>query len=70
MGRLKMTVSERFVENNGTVGMWASVVLKDGLQFDGVIQDERPYGLYLLIGGDPDRLNLFPWDKVTRVIYK
>ena len=58
------------MENNGTVGMWASVVLKDGLQFEGVIQDERSYGLYLLIGGDTDRLNLFPWDKVTRVIYK
>ena len=65
-----MSLSEMFMENNGTVGMWASVVLKDGLQFEGVIQDERSYGLYLLIGGDTDRLNLFPWDKVTRVIYK
>jgi hypothetical protein len=70
MERLKMSLSEMFMENNGTVGMWASVVLKDGLQFEGVIQDERSYGLYLLIGGDTDRLNLFPWDKVTRVIYK
>lgn len=65
-----MSLSEMFMKSNGTVGMWASVVLKDGLQFEGVIQDERSYGLYLLIGGDTDRLNLFPWDKVNRVIYK
>lgn len=69
-GRLKMTLSEMFMENNGTTGMWASVVLKDGLQFDGIVQDERPYGIYILIGGDRNRLNLFPWDKVNRVVYK
>lgn len=64
-----MSLAEMFLENNGAAGMWASVVLKDGLQFNGIVLDERPHGLYLLIDGDRDRLNLFPWDKITRVVY-
>jgi hypothetical protein len=69
MERRKMSLAEMFMENNGTSGMWATIVLKDGLQFEGTVVDERPHGVYLLIGGDSNRLNLFPWDKVSRVVY-
>tara|TARA_B110000503_G_scaffold27994_1_gene44766 strand:- start:144 stop:347 length:204 start_codon:yes stop_codon:yes gene_type:complete len=65
-----MNLSDRFNSNNGTYGMWASVVCKDGTVFEGVIQDERSYGIYILIGGDPDRLSMFTWTNVDRVIYR
>jgi hypothetical protein len=65
-----MTLSDKFKDNNGTATMWASVVCKDGTVFEGVVEDERPYGIYLQIGGDPQRLNLFTWTNVDRVIYK
>ena len=69
MERKKMSLAEMFMQNDGAAGMWASVVIKDGLQFYGVVLDERPQGLFLLIDGDKDRLNHFPWDKITRVVY-
>lgn len=65
-----MTLSEMFYSNDGTSGMWASVVCKDGTVFQGLTQDERSYGIYILIGGDPDRLSMFTWTNVDRVIYR
>lgn len=56
--------------NDGTRGMWAVVSLKDGMVFEGTIEDERPYGVYLHIGGDDNRLSLFPWHRVDRIVYK
>lgn len=56
--------------NDGAQGMWATVMLKDGLIYEGTIEDERPYGVYLHIGGDEDRLSLFPWHVVTKIVYK
>jgi hypothetical protein len=53
-----------------TIRMWASVVCKDGSIFEGLVDDEESYGIYLLIGGDPDRLNMFPWGNITRIVYK
>ena len=53
-----------------TNGMWANVVLEDNLTFEGLVVNEMVYGIYLAIGGDSTRLSLFPWDRVTRVIYK
>jgi hypothetical protein len=55
---------------SGTAGMWATVVLEDGLVFEGVVQNELSQGVYLAIGGDPSRLSMFPWGRVTRVSYK
>lgn len=65
-----MNLSERFRMNNGsTEGFRASVVLNDGTIFEGVIESEVSYGLYLLIGGDSNRLSMFPWSMITRVVY-
>jgi hypothetical protein len=57
-------------QGSGTSGMWATIVLEDGLVFEGVIQNELTHGVYLAIGGDQGRLTLFPWGRVTRVSYK
>lgn len=65
-----MNLSERFrVNNNSTRGFRASVVLNDGTIFEGIIESEVSYGVYLLIGGDPSRLSMFPWSMITRVVY-
>jgi|TARA_B110000285_G_scaffold225610_1_gene284113 hypothetical protein len=65
-----MTLSEMFNSNDGASGMWASVVCKDGNIFEGIIENERPYGVYLLLGGDTDRLSMFTWTNVDRVVYR
>lgn len=49
---------------------WASVSTSDGLIFEGTVEAEMPYGIYIYIGGDSNRLNLFPWNVVSRVTYK
>lgn len=49
---------------------WASVSLEDGMIFEGTIESEMPYGVYLHIGGDEYRLSLFPWHAVSRIVYK
>lgn len=51
-------------------GRWASVSLEDGMIFEGTVAKEAPYGLYLRIGGQETRLSLFPWQRITRVVYK
>lgn len=58
------------MNNGNTSGMRASVVLSDGTIFEGIIAGEVPHGLYLLIGGDPNRMSLFPWGGINRVVYK
>lgn len=67
-GRKKMTAAEKYNEYGGPHGMWAMVVLKDGLSFEGTILDDKLSGIYLLIGGDEDRLNIFPWHSISRVV--
>lgn len=49
---------------------WVSVSLADGMIFEGTVEAEMPYGLYLHIGGQEERLSLFPWHQITRVVYK
>lgn len=53
-----------------TTNMWATVSTKDNLIYEGVVYDEVSYGIYLYIGGDPERISLFPWGSVNRVTYK
>lgn len=57
-------------QSSGTAGMWAVIILEDGLVFEGVVKNELSQGIYLAIGGDPSRLTLFPWGRVARVSYK
>lgn len=49
---------------------WVSVTLLDGMIYEGTVEEEMPYGLYIHIGGNQDRLSLFPWHTVSRVVYK
>lgn len=49
---------------------WASVLMVDGMVFEGIVEMEAPYGIYLVIGGTPGRLSMFPWHAVARVVYK
>ena len=51
-------------------GKWVSLSIEDGMIFEGTIEAEAPYGIYIHIGGDESRLSLFPWHKVARVVYK
>lgn len=54
----------------GMITSWAVVNMVDGLIFEGIIKAETSYGVYLMIGGNEDRVSLFPWHVVSRVIYK
>lgn len=58
------------INRDSTRGLWATVVCTDETMFHGVVEDEKPYGVYILIDGDPDRLNFFPWTSVRRVVIK
>lgn len=53
-----------------TLGMWATIATKDSLNYDGIVSDEAPQGIYLYVGGDINRLVMFPWSNINRVIYK
>jgi hypothetical protein len=46
-----------------------SVVLVDGNIFTGTLGHTASYGVYMHIGGDPERLNLFPWSQVNRITF-
>lgn len=58
------------MENNTYRYWWVSVSISDGMIFEGTVESEVPYGIYIHIGGDQSRLSLFPWHMVTRVVYK
>jgi len=49
---------------------WVSVSLVDGMIYEGTIEAEVAYGLYLYVGGQESRLTLFPWHTISRVIFK
>jgi hypothetical protein len=52
------------------VGMWGTIATKDSLNYDGIVAKEESQGIYLFIGGDANRLVMFPWSNINRVIYK
>jgi len=49
---------------------WATVTLIDGMIYEGTIEYEAAYGLYFHIGGNEDRLCMWPWQNIVRVTYK
>ena len=53
-----------------TVGMWATVATKDSLNYEGTVKEELSHGIYIHVGGDTNRLVMFPWSIINRVIYK
>lgn len=53
-----------------TSNRWVSLMLLDGLVYEGTVDGEASHGIYIHIGGSEDRLSLFPWHTVARVVYK
>lgn len=53
-----------------TKNMWITLSLIDGMVFEGTIKKETSYGIYMHIGGSEERLSLFPWHVVSRVVYR
>ena len=56
--------------HNGSSGMYVSLVCKDESIYEGVILSETASGVWLSIGGNPDRVVLFPWTSVNRAVAK
>lgn len=70
MSRRIMSVVRNFRDRDGSTNLWAQVILKDSNIFQGTVVKEQSHGIYLSIGGSEDRLSLFPWRTVDRVIYQ
>lgn len=64
-----MTLAAALTEYSST-HMYASLVCNDEAIYDGIIVKETNNGLWLSIGGNPDRVILFPWTSVNRVVLK
>lgn len=66
-----MSAIELYLMNSEkTNGLWASVILKDTMVYEGIVISEQPFGIYLLVGGDSNRFNLFTWTTIARVVYR
>ena len=50
-------------------GALVSVVIIDGTIYLGQVARAASHGLYLYIGSDKNRLNLFPWSQIGRVVF-
>jgi hypothetical protein len=56
--------------NTGSSGMYVSLVCNDESIYEGIILSETASGVWLSIGGNSDRVILFPWASVNRVVAK
>ena len=63
---MSVTKEKQMVNNS----KWVSLSLIDGVVYEGTVEEEMPYGIYIHIGGDSSRLSMFPWHVVSRVVYK
>lgn len=64
-----MSLAQDLVEL-GSPGMFASVVCTDEAIYNGEIVSESVNGLWISVGGDPDRVILLPWASINRVVLK
>ena len=64
-----MSLAEHFTEHS-SVGMYASVVCADESIYEGTIIREASNGLWFSVGGNLDRVILFPWTSINRVVLK
>jgi hypothetical protein len=64
-----MTLAEHFTEHS-SIGMYASVVCADESIYEGTIIKEVSNGLWFSVGNNPDRVIMFPWTSVNRVVLK
>ncbi len=65
-----MSSAQTYLINDSPRGMWAVITMKDGLAYEGVVVDDKDYGVCIAIGGDEDRLNIFPWVSIIRMSLK
>ncbi len=56
--------------DGGSTGMYVSLVCNDESIYEGVILSEAASGAWLSVGGNPDRVILFPWASVNRIVVK
>jgi hypothetical protein len=64
-----MSLAQHFADYS-SVGMYASVVCTDESIYDGTILKEAKSGLWFSVGGNPDRVIMFPWTSINRVVLK
>ena len=64
-----MTLSAALSEHS-SINMYASLVCNDESIYEGLIVKETNNGMWLSIGGNPDRVILFPWTSINRVVLK
>lgn len=66
---IRMSLAENLVEH-GSSGIYVSLVCNDESIYEGVILSETASGVWLSVGGNPDRVILFPWTSVNRAVAK
>jgi hypothetical protein len=64
-----MTLAKNLVEHTSE-NMYASVVCNDEGIYEGTIVKESNSGLWFSVGNNPDRVILFPWTSINRVVLK
>lgn len=64
-----MTLADALIDYSSTQ-MHVSLVCNDEAIYEGTIVQETNNGLWLSIGGNPDRIILFPWASINRVVLK
>jgi hypothetical protein len=65
-----MSLSKNLIDH-GSENMYASVVCVDDQGvYEGTIVKESAHGLWFSVGNNPDRVILFPWTSVNRVVLK
>lgn len=64
-----MSLAANLIEN-GSAGMYASVVCIDEGIYEGTIVSEANNGIWFSVGNNPDRVILFPWTSINRVVLK
>jgi hypothetical protein len=64
-----MTLADALIDYS-SAHMHVSLVCNDEAIYEGIIVQETNNGLWLSIGGNPDRIILFPWTSINRVVLK
>ena len=64
-----MSLAANLIED-GSAGMYASVICTDESIYEGTIIREASNGIWFSVGGNPDRVIMFPWTSVNRVVLK
>ena len=64
-----MTLAASLIEYS-SAHMHVTLVCNDEAIYDGLVVKETNNGMWLSIGGNPDRVILFPWTSINRVVLK